>query len=385
VSNTTLAQVLSESKLILAEYDLCDSCVGRLFAKKIGVKSNKLLGKKIKKNHHKKKSKKCHICKDLLSNLKSHTNKMLATSSEYSFSTFEVGIILKPSIVDRDDNIRSKFKLIGIDSVKTDISKELSKLFAKKTKTSVDHINPDTTFTINFKNNSCEIRIKPVILYGRYTKNIRNIPQKQKSCESCSGKGCFRCEQHGITEFESVEGKIAQFLYKKFGAKQAKFSWIGGEDKMSLVSGKGRPFFVKLLDSKVRKSTSKKISLDKISINGLKVIERIPKNPIKFRSKAKVTVIAENKIKTVDLQLLKSIKNKPILYVEKFKKQNQKLVHDIKFKKISPNEFSLYLEIEGGFPIKKFVESKNVKPNISAILKNNCKCKEFDFHEILVQ
>ena len=44
---------------------------------------------------------------------------MLDLSSNYEFQTYGVGIIIKPSIVDRDDFIRSKYKLKGIDSIKT--------------------------------------------------------------------------------------------------------------------------------------------------------------------------------------------------------------------------------------------------------------------------
>ena len=63
---------------------------------------------------------------------------MLAESKEYDFSTFSVGAIIKPSIIDRDDFIRSKYKLKGIDSIKTDITKELGKLFSRKTKKKIN-------------------------------------------------------------------------------------------------------------------------------------------------------------------------------------------------------------------------------------------------------
>ena len=88
-----------------------------------------LLGKKIKIQLHSKSSKNCYICKRILSNLQPIVNKMMEKSSDYNFSTFVVGAILKPSVNDRDDLIRSKFKLQGIDSVKTSITKELSKKF----------------------------------------------------------------------------------------------------------------------------------------------------------------------------------------------------------------------------------------------------------------
>src|SRR5437870_3242776 len=84
-------------------------------------------------------------------------------------------------------------------------------------KTIVNYQNPDIVFTLDFKNEECEIKPKPVFLSGRYTKTVRGIPQKQRPCENCGGKGCYACEFHGISEFESVEGKIAKFLYEKFG------------------------------------------------------------------------------------------------------------------------------------------------------------------------
>ncbi len=54
---------------------------------------------------------------------------MIDSASNYSYRTFSVGATIKPSIVDRDDYIRSQYKLMGIDSVKSDITKELGKIF----------------------------------------------------------------------------------------------------------------------------------------------------------------------------------------------------------------------------------------------------------------
>ena len=48
-----------------------------------------------------------------------------------------------------------KYKLKGIDSVKTDITKELIKLFTKKTKKIMDSLDPEITFTLNLKDESC--------------------------------------------------------------------------------------------------------------------------------------------------------------------------------------------------------------------------------------
>ena len=70
---------------------------------------------------------------------------------------------------------RSKFGLRGIDSVKTDITQQIGKKFAKKTRKKINYRLPDLTFTIDFKNNYCDVSVRPLIFYGRYTeKNSRN-------------------------------------------------------------------------------------------------------------------------------------------------------------------------------------------------------------------
>ncbi|MGI0004243.1 MAG: tRNA pseudouridine(54/55) synthase Pus10, partial [Candidatus Nitrosotenuis sp.] len=80
--NTKFASVLDASQRILREYDLCDYCLGRLFAKKLGLASNKKLGQKIHKSL-KKKSVKCHTCKNIFENLHFYLAKMQESSAGY--------------------------------------------------------------------------------------------------------------------------------------------------------------------------------------------------------------------------------------------------------------------------------------------------------------
>ncbi|MFB5632414.1 MAG: pseudouridine synthase, partial [Nitrosopumilus sp.] len=143
---TTYQKIAPLANQILKKYDLCDHCLGRLFSKKLHLSSNKLLGKKLKKNS--KSNQRCYVCKNLFENLNHFLNMMLDSVSFYSYSTFSVGATIKPSIIDRDDTIRSKYKLKGIDGIKTDITKELAKLFSKKTKKTFDYLDPEIVFTV---------------------------------------------------------------------------------------------------------------------------------------------------------------------------------------------------------------------------------------------
>ena len=133
---------MEHTRGILKEHPLCDNCLGRMFAGKLGVLSHKRLGHKIRGKLKQRQPSACYICKNLMSNLDLHVRKMIEISKEYQFSTFLIGAILQPSIHDRDDVIRSKFKLRGITSIKSDVTRELGKSFSRRTRTVVDFKTP---------------------------------------------------------------------------------------------------------------------------------------------------------------------------------------------------------------------------------------------------
>ncbi|GDY15947.1 tRNA pseudouridine(54/55) synthase Pus10 [Nitrosopumilaceae archaeon] len=378
----TIKEIIPVANQIMQDYDLCDSCLGRLFSKQLHLSSNKLLGKKLKMSVRQS-STKCFICKNLLDNLTPYLKLMLDASSKYDFSSMIVGALIKPSVIDRDDYIRSKYKLRGIDSVKTDITKELGKQFIKKTKKTIDFLNPDLTFTINFKDESCQLRSKPILLHGRYTKSERGLPQKQKSCVNCSGKGCRCCDFHGISEYDSVEGKLSEFLFDKFGGTTAKFTWVGGEDKSSLVLGSGRPFFVKIQNPFKRDLVlPRKITSDSVVMHNCKIISLPPKTPIKFNSSIELKISTENEILPATMAKLKSILNGPVVVYETSGKRSEKVISDLKYKKTSKNCFTLFIKAEGGLPVKRFVDGDDVTPGIRQIMNDKCTCITFDFLEI---
>ena len=310
---------------------------------------------------------------------------MLDLSSNYEFQTYGVGIIIKPSIVDRDDFIRSKYKLKGIDSIKTDIAKELIKLFTKKTQKTLDSFDPEITFTVNLKDESCQLHSKSITIFGKYIKSERGYAQKQTSCDNCSGTGCRVCDFHGISEFESIEGIISKLIFKKFGGTTTKFTWIGGEDKSSLVLGNGRPFFVKIKNPSKRKSKLSDEKFDSVSVFNLKLVDTFPKKPLNFYSRIKIKISAKLQINSKKLKKLKDLTTCPIVIYEKSGKRYEKKIFDLKYKKNSTNLFTIIMSAEGGFPIKRFVIGDDVSPSISSLLDNSCVAQEFDFLNIVLK
>jgi tRNA pseudouridine synthase 10 len=383
MKNIKSTQVLVNS--ILRNYSLCNYCLGRLISKNLCLKPSQSLGKKFNTKKPKLPLKKCYICKNIFQKIDNTITHMLEQSSSYQFSTFLVGLIIKPSISDNDDDIKSKFKIKGTSNVKTQINHELSKKFAYQTKSKTDIIDADIIFKINFKDDSCKIYSKPMFVYGRYTKEQRNLPQKQISCKNCLGKGCISCSFHGLNNFNSVEGKIAKLFYKKFNSKQIKINWIGGEDKSSLISGNGRPFFVKILDPHIRKLKFQKQNyLNGIQLHDLRIIQNSPKNPISFRSNISILLKSEIPLKNILLKKIHSIKNSPLKIYNYGEKFTEKSIYDIKYKKSNSNLLQIFMLVDSGFPIKSFVENSNIKPNLSELLETKCTCIQFDFKEINV-
>jgi len=375
-------KIILQSKSILNECDLCDNCLGRFFIRLTHLTSARILGNQIRHSINSRIITKCYICKNIFSNIDLYVKMMQDTSFGYEFSTFTVGAILKQSTIERDDKLRSKFHLRGVDGIKTAITKELGKKFVRKAKKRIEHLSPDITFTINFRTEQCNVKTKFIFLYGRYLKDKRGLSQKEESCKDCKGRGCIFCNNHGIVSFDGVEGKVAKFLYEKFKTEQVKFTWIGGEDKTSLVMGDGRPFFAKLFSPKKRNiRLAKKSKLNEIMIHDLRKIDYIPNGSIHFKSKTKILISTKNNIPSNKLKKLKHLANIPIEITDS-NRQYKKTIYNLKYKKHSLQSFAVEIEADGGIPIKRFVDGSDIIPNISGIMGVQCSCKKFDINQI---
>ena len=375
-------KIILQSKSILNECDLCDNCLGRFFIRLTHLTSARILGNQIRQSINSRIITKCYICKNIFSNIDLYVKMMQDTSFGYEFSTFTVGAILKQSTIERDDKLRSKFHLRGVDGIKTAITKELGKKFVRKAKKRIEHLSPDITFTINFRTEQCNVKTKFIFLYGRYLKDKRGLSQKEESCKDCKGRGCIFCNNHGIVSFDGVEGKVAKFLYEKFKTEQVKFTWIGGEDKTSLVMGDGRPFFAKLFSPKKRNiRLAKKSKLNEIMIHDLRKIDYIPNGSIHFKSKTKILISTKNNIPSNKLKKLKHLANIPIEITDS-NRQYKKTIYNLKYKKHSLQSFAVEIEADGGIPIKRFVNGSDIIPNISSIMGIQCSCKKFDINQI---
>jgi tRNA pseudouridine synthase 10 len=304
----------------------------------------------------------------------------------YEFDTFLMGAILPPDIYEREDQIRARLKIRGKENIKNQLLNELRRKFEIITKKKIDYLLPDLSINVSVgegRQVNIATKSRTLTLSGRYIKKQRGIPQKQSKCVYCKGRGCRSCENSGLSSYQSVEGIIAHELVSITKSNPPRFSWVGSEDPNSLVSGKGRPFFVSLSDPKVRMlRTSLRIDTPEISATIEAEPRAVPKSPIRFLTETKIIVETANAITENNLEGLNLLSNATVKFQHK-KKTITKKIYSVKTRLIKHNRFVLILLADGGLAIKNFVSGlQYISPNVSEIMKDKCESILFDISDV---
>ena len=119
-----------------------------------------------------------------------------------------------------------------------------------------------------------------------------------------------------------------------------------------------------------------------VEITDLKIVPESPKTPLQFISHVKIKIFSTTKLDSKNLRRLKDLVTHPTIVYEKTGKRSEKKIFSLKYSKKSDYDLLLFVSMEGGLPIKRFVASDNVSPGISDLLENPCVCKQFDFLDV---
>lgn len=347
----------------LKEYELCRYCLAR--------QSGSAAKKSVKK---------CHICRGLFDNLDQIAKKTFSAAEQYEFDTFLVGATLAMQFFEREDALRARLKIRGKESIKNQLTRELGQRIAKITGKRVDFSRPDVTLNVMIDkegNIDAVARARPVAFAGRYTKKVRGLPQKQERCPMCQGRGCNLCDNTGFYGDKSVEGILAKHLAKMTAGHAPRFSWVGSEDQNSLVLGKGRPFYVKISDPRIR-DPKKRISEAGITATITDILDDVPDTQARFAVKTRISCSCERPVAKDDIARLRSLAGKEARFESRSKIASKK-IHSAQAKKTGDREFVLTIKADGGLPIKQFVGGEQyMEPNVSGLLGAKCECMTFD-------
>ncbi len=375
---------------ILDNFILCPTCVSR----QVEINYTK------DKNKSSKKNKNCFICHGFLSRISYIVSDIISKIKKYEFENWLLGVKLPTFMYENEDEVRSRFKIRGKKSIKADFLDRLRKEVFIKIKKPQVFKRPDLVINLEIHDNdSLDISIKPrpLVLFGRYVKRIPGIEQKIRNNEKNS-------ELHTNTKYDScnsdkkhvsiekiIQEKLSIFCIDKKKDEITIF-WIGGEDKESLVVGKGRPFIAQIhnpkkrflsINDNVHNKDKKQLRTKGISIFIDKILDRMPESKISFLNKIRIYVQCEESISKNEIAKLRILKEKEIITNYK-SKQITKKIYSIKSKYLDSNRFVLTIVSDGGLFIKQFIGdiSSLMKPNVSEILGKTCTCLKFDILDV---
>lgn len=339
------------------------------------------------KQVNKKTTSTCFICQGIFYKIDEVVKRLyyIVTNQEkYEYHSFSIGTSLPYYMFDKEDYLRSLYKLKDIENIKSSFNYEIRKAFKSITKKKLNLINPDIKIDIVMFNNhdySIKTKSRSFYLIGRYKKTKLLTQREKKDLENYPNDNSYFVRQ----KKQSIESIIQKGLSNYIESDRMIFSWSGSEDDNSQVLGKGRVFYIHLLNPRQRK-----IKLNKIfGHNGLsfKIIqkkdslEHINSN---FRVKNKIFIKTANPINNINLRKLIELKNFRVRYYYK-SKIIQKQIYNIKFKKIDPVHLIIILECDSGLFLRQFIEGKTfIDPNISLKLNNQCECLKFDILNISI-
>ena len=390
---------------IISKYRICDYCLGRLFTKIQDRFTNEEYGKKLRefcKIFNKISIDKCWLCKGLVGEIGKFTDLISESIKEFEFDTFLIGVKIDDEIEKNEQELMDLSLHEYSESIKSDIKKKIGKKLENKLNKEVDFKDPTIMAIIDTSFDVVSLQIKSLMIYGRYKKFKRNIPQTKWFCRICRGKGCRRCNYTGKIYDISVEELISEQLLKITSSIDESFHGCGREDIDALMLGNGRPFILelirpkirnidlKIIEKKINDATKNIICVKKLNFSNEEEIKRI-KNA-RFRKKYRVMLTGEKELNIEKFKkVVESLHGKTISQFtpSRVARRRSNIFRERKIYKcilesIAGYEAILIIEAESGTYIKELVSGDDGKtnPNISDIIGISCKVKKLDVIEI---
>ncbi|RLE60215.1 MAG: tRNA pseudouridine(54/55) synthase Pus10 [Thermoprotei archaeon] len=425
--------ILNEALRILQKYSLCCSCLGRAFAMLGRGLTNEERGRAIKlvltMQLHRKllegnvetlelikciarssfepallllekygvsvETSKCFICSNVFEKLEDFVSRVLKAVKDIEFNTLLVGCKIPTDITIKEEKIREEFSLKFSENIKREINRRVGKALCSSLNKAYDPKAPDLTILLDLGENTIELIIKPLLIYGRYRKLVRGIPQS-------AGRGNVTSETKSR---ESIEEYICRPILNVTHGKRAILHASGREDVDVRVLGRGRPFVVEVKDPLVRsidlslvKKKVSEYSEGKVDVEGLrivdqrKIISRI-KALSQHLNKTYRAVVEFEEI--VDEKMLEVLEKKfenvlvrqrtptRVLYRRKDKVRN-KMVYSLRARSLNENTIELIIKCQGGLYVKELItgDSGRTSPSIAEILGSQPKKIELDIIDI---
>ncbi len=348
----------------------------------------------------------CFICQGIMDHLNEAADVVIKELKAWQIESLLIGSKVTASMVEREEQLRSEFKIQSGEPIKAEINREVGKLVTDRLSLPVDFTSPDIVAVIQVPEFNVTFQVASIFVYGRYQKLIRGIPQTRWPCRECHGKGCQRCKGSGKMYEESVEELIAPPLLKALKGIGVKFHGAGREDIDARMLGDGRPFVIEILNPHLRTADLPKIeelinkdAQGKVRVTGLRYANKA------IVKRLKVGANASKKVYKALVQVESPIQQEELLALERVpmplevKQQTpqrvlhrradrirKKRVYALKTEFKDRKSFELSIECQGGLYIKEFISGDEGRtiPSLTELLGNPAICLELDVLNVAI-
>ncbi len=305
-------------------------------------------------------------------------------AKRYDFRTFAVGISLPEGVQEREDELRSDLRLKGNETIKAQAAAIVSAEVAAALRKRIDRLAPELTLLVSPGTGEVAASSRSVFLSARYTKP-RGVLQKRKLCPECRGKGCPRCRGVGFERGPSVEELVRRRLLRYSGSDKTIFTWLGSEDKESRVFSPGRPFVVEVKNP-VKRTFPRRFVINgargQVSVSGLRILPAKPTRLPPFRFRAEIEATAASRVPAETLPRLRSaFREREVRFERPRGKPTFKKVYRASAT-ARGRKLTIMAELDGGLPVKRFVNGELVSPSVSEVLKTEVRCRRFDIRRV---
>jgi tRNA pseudouridine synthase 10 len=330
------------------------------------------------------KGEECYVCQGMTTKTARMAALALKEARRFEFVTFTVGVSLPMGVQEREDELRSDLKLIGRETVKAQSARLVAERVSIALGKRVEKLRPDLTLLADFVELKVTAASRPVFYYGRYTKPS-GVTQRRELCDACGGSGCNRCRRTGFRQRLSVEGQLRKRLTAFSGSERMTFTWLGSEDRESTVYRPGRPFVAEVKSPRKGGFPKKFIARFRGGQVAVSSGRMLPGRPLRlptFRFKTSILGESRTKVDKGSLSDLKrAFKNTQVRFDRLDDRPTLKTVYRASAT-ARGRALLIDAELDGGLPVKRFVDGERVSPSVSEVLKTEVKCRNFDIREV---
>lgn len=396
---------------------ICDNCLGRTVGNLLSGMTNQQRGKAIKTyiafaldsgaklnvympNFHgikfrnmkggEEKPAKCEICQDFfLGRIDELAQSVAAKLKDAEFSDFVVGSVPSDEMQRREEKVWDRIGIDNVETIKSEINRELGKRIEKLTGKSFDLDDPDVVILVDLKKDEIKIHLKSLYIAGGYKKLVRGISQTRWICSNCNGKGCIECGGEGKRYKNSVQEFIGKPLKKAAEGKDHAFHGSGREDVDARCLDY-RPFVLEVVKPKKRKidlrkiekeiNRSGKVEVSKLSFSDKEYVRKIKAD--RHDKTYSAEVVFEKPFDRKLLPKIKTLKGAVIAQQTPTRVKHRRAdllrrrgVKEISYKVLGGKKLRIVVKGQAGLYIKELISGDNgrTKPSVSELLNDKVK------------